>query len=52
MVALYLTWNFVKISIINDKDILEPDEYEYFLYEKEGILYRKYLRDMIDEKDY
>ena len=67
MVALYLTWNFVKISIINDKDIvneagkltvyrdkdiLEPDKYEHFLYEKEGILYRRYLRDMIDEKDY
>ena len=66
-IVLYLIWNFVKISIINDKDIvneagkltvyrdkdiLEPDEYEYFLYEKEGILYRRYLRDMIDEKDY
>lgn len=58
---------FCKISIVNDKDvvnetgtltvynsrdILEPDDYEYFLYEKEGILYRRYLRDMKDETDY
>lgn len=33
-------------------DILEPDYYSYFLYEKEGLLYRRYLRDMCDEKDY
>lgn len=58
---------FCKISIVNDKDvvnetgtltvyhsrdILELDDYEYFLYEKEGILYRRYLRDMKDETDY
>lgn len=44
-IVLYLTWSFVKISIINDKDIvnetgkltvyrdkdiLEPNEYDYF----------------------
>lgn len=66
-IFLYLTWNFMKISVINDKDIvnevgkltvyrdrdiLEPNDYDYFLYEKEGILYRRYLREMIDEKDY
>lgn len=66
-VLLFLSWNFVKISIINDKDvvnetgkltvyhdrdILKPDDYAYFLYEKDGILYRRYLRDMIDENDY
>lgn len=66
-IILYLTWNFAKINIINnrdsenpngtltvcqDMDILEPDYYLYFLYEKEGLLYRRYLRDMCDEKDY
>lgn len=66
-IVLYLAWTFVKISIVNDKDvvnetgtltvyrdkdILEPDDYEYFLYEKKGVLYRRYLRDMKDEPDY
>lgn len=64
---LYLTWNFAKITITNDKDVLnktgtltvyhnndplKPDDYVYFLYEKEGILYRRYRRNMIDENDY
>ena len=66
-IILYLTWNFVGISIANDKDsenpngtltvyrdrdLLKPDDYSYFLYEKEGLLYRRYLRDMCDENDY
>ena len=66
-IVLYLAWNFVKISIVNDKDfvnetgtltvyhsrdILKSDDYEYFLYDKVGVLYRRYLRDMKDETDY
>lgn len=66
-IILYLSWNFLRISITNDKDIvnetgtltvyhdrdiLKPNDYAYFLYEKEGILYRRYLRDMINENDY
>lgn len=40
------------LTVYRDKDILEPDDYEYFLYEKKGVLYRRYLRDMKDEPDY
>ena len=57
----------MKISIVNDKDfvnetgtltvyhsrdILKSDDYGYFLYDKVGVLYRRYLRDMKDETDY
>lgn len=60
-IVLYLAWNFVKISIVNEtgtltvyhsRDILKSDDYEYFLYDKVGVLYRRYLRDMKDETDY
>lgn len=60
-IVLYLAWNFVKISIVNEtgtltvyhsRDILKSDDYEYFLYNKVGVLYRRYLRDMKDETDY
>lgn len=66
-IVLYLAWNFVKISIVNDKDfvnetgtltvyhsrdILKSDDYEYFPYDKVGVLYRRYLRNMKDETDY
>lgn len=60
-IVLYLAWNFVKISIVNEtgtltvyhsRDILKSDDYEYFLYNKVGVLYRRYLRNMKDETDY
>lgn len=64
---LYLIWNFFGINIANerdtenpngtltvyhDNDFLRPNDYSYLLYEKEGLLYRRYLRDMLDENDY
>ncbi len=64
---LYLTWNFFGIYIANEKDsenpngtltvyhdndFLRPNDYSYRLYEKEGLLYRRYMRDMVDEHDY
>ena len=51
----------MKISIVNEtgtltvyhsRDILKSDDYEYFLYDNVGVLYRRYLRDMKDETDY
>ena len=45
-------WSTRTLTVYRDRDILEPDDYEYFLYEKEGVLYRRYLRDMKDETDY
>ena len=44
-------WSTRTLTVYRDRDILEPDDYEYFLYEKEGG-YRRYLRDMKDETDY
>lgn len=66
-IILYLTWNFFGICIANEKDsenpngtltvyhdndFLRPNDYSYLLYEKKGLLYRRYLRDMLDEDDY
>ena len=65
-IVLYLAWNFVKISIGLNFQVRRLllrisffqvhhrflHIYEYFLYDKVGVLYRRYLRDMKDETDY
>ncbi len=38
------------LTVKRAKDVLEAD-YDNYLYEKEGLLYRKYLRQMEGEKD-
>ena len=64
---LYLTWNYFGIQFANEKDtetsdgtltvwhkhnLLISDDDSFSLYEKEGLLYRRYVREMRSENDY